>query len=55
MRGRRARRRAVAASVVLTLSLVSAAPASGSAWPGGPAVSYADGANVFGENKSGLT
>ena len=35
--------------------LVFAAPASGSDWPGGTAVSTADGTNVFGQNLSGLT
>ena len=55
MRGRRARRRAVTASVVLTLALVGAAPASSSVWPGGTSVSHADGTNVFGANLSGLT
>ena len=51
----RARARALAASFAVAVSLlVGAAPASGSVWPGGSTVSFADGVNVFGENLSGL-
>ena len=45
----------MAASFVVAVSLlVGATPASGSVWPGGTTVSFADGVNVFGENLSGL-
>ncbi|GAA0962471.1 hypothetical protein GCM10009554_80360 [Kribbella koreensis] len=53
------RRTAISTAVVAVLisSLVSApsGAASRSAWPGGSAVSVADGKNVFGENLSGLS
>lgn len=46
--------RTLATSLVAAVSLVAAAPAAGSVWPGGTSVSFADGANAFGENLSGL-
>ena len=50
-----ARLRALVASFVVCVSLLAgAAHASGSTWPGGDTVSFADGVSVFGENLSGL-
>src|SRR5687768_2741958 len=44
----------LAAALAAVVCLVAAAPAAGSVWPGGTSVSFADGANAFGENLSGL-
>ncbi|GAB3931075.1 hypothetical protein GCM10029976_034230 [Kribbella albertanoniae] len=50
------RRTTVSAVVVaVSLSLVSAPAHAATAWPGGPAVTVADGSNVFGTNLSGLS
>ena len=49
-------RRGLAAGIALLACLLVAAPASAttSVWPGGPAVSVADGSGVFGKDLSGL-
>ncbi|MFC9692030.1 hypothetical protein ACFTSF_25995 [Kribbella sp. NPDC056951] len=48
-------RRTTVSAVVVAVSLIATPAHAATAWPGGPAVTVADGSNVFGTNLSGLS